>query len=121
MKSGKFSGFTLVEVMAAVSIFTVTSAAVLLSVNASLGAHQLSEQYIEASGYMRSLHSMLRGGAISPDGETEGEFSGTPFEWSAEFSSSGIEQDLYKVEFEINWQHHSKPRSLSTTTLYLLE
>ena len=118
--TNRMRGFSLVEVMCAVTMYTIGALAILLSLSVSFNAHKISEEYTEANFYAQQLLSLLRTNILNPFGETEGNFSGTPYYWTATFTYSGIE-NLYEVNLKISWQRRGQSRSLSMVTYQFFE
>ena len=121
-------GFTLMEVLVAFTIFSVSFTAVLQILSTSTRNDQIAEQYGLAVSHAESL--LARAGIETPlvEGETFGDL-GAGMQWRQvvtpyqEEAGGWQAQDMtvlpYHVEVTLTWGEGRRARSLSLTTLRL--
>ena len=122
------SGFTLMEVLVAFTIFSVSFTAILQILSASTRNDEIAEQYGLAVSHAESL--LARAGVESPlaAGESFGDLDGE-MRWHQVVTLYGNETSAwpaddivlvpYRVEVTVSWGEGNRARSLSLSTLRL--
>lgn len=115
-KSG--AGFTLFEVVVAITIMSVAITSVLVSFNGMNEAHRLMERRTEASLFARSIVAQVRNQLLTPKSEeNEGEFEGTDYRYKVSFTETEWEK-LYAVSINIEWgEEKESPEKINVYTL----
>ncbi len=111
------SGFTLFEVVVAITIMSVAVTGVLVSFNGMNEAHRLMERRTKASLYARDIVAQVRNQVLTPKSEdNEGEFEGTDYRYKVSFSETEWEK-LYSVSINIEWGEEEAPEKINVYTL----
>jgi len=111
------TGFTLFEVVVAITIMSVAITGVLVSFNGMNEAHRLMERRTEASLLARGIISQVRNQLLTPKSEeSEGEFEGTDYRYKVSFAETEWEK-LYAVSVNIEWGDEEMPEKINVYTL----
>ncbi len=110
-------GFTLFEVVVAITIMSIAVTSVLVSFNGMNEAHRLMERRTEASLLARGIVAQVRNQLLTPKSEeTEGEFEGTDYRYKVSFTETEWEK-LYAVSINIEWGDEEAPEKINVYTL----
>jgi type II secretion system protein I len=104
-KRGK-KGFTLIEVVAAITIMAVGITAILSAFNGMHRTHQLMKRRSEARLLANQIIAAVRLQSLTPDSEeTEGTFGETDYQYSVTFNPTDETRwpNLYSVAIKISW------------------
>lgn len=116
-KDRRCEGFTLFEVVVAITIMSVAVTGVLVSFNGMNEAHRLMERRTEASLYARGIVAQVRNQLLTPKSEdNEGEFEGTDYRYKVSFTETEWEK-LYAVSINIEWGDEESPEKINVYTL----
>ena len=111
------SGFTLIEVVAAITILAVGITSVLSALNAMTDTHRLMERQTEATLIAREVLAQVRSKTLTPGSEaTEGEVEGTDYRYRVVFTESQY-PSLYGVSVKVEWGENEDPNSVLFYTL----
>lgn len=98
------AGFTLIEVMVALAIVSISLAAVAAAVSQMVDAANAMQQRTYASWIAQNKIAEMRLANVIPDvSETSGEqlYAGQEWAWTATVSETGVE-NLYRVDVEVS-------------------
>lgn len=121
---GKNGGFTLLEVLVAVSVLAVALVGVMQLFSGSLRGVSLSGQYVDAASVAQSaMRRLLNEGEIKEGAWTEDAGQGREvsinIQKSQEPALDGLA--LYEIELSVLWGRDAqKPRSYTVNTLKLV-
>ena len=97
------SGFTLIEVVAAITILAMGVTSVLSAVNGMTDTHRLMERQTEATLIAREVLTLVQAQIVIPGAEnTEGEIEGTDYRYRVVFTESQY-PNLYGVSVKVEW------------------
>lgn len=110
-------GFTLIEVVAAITILAVGISAVLTSFSGMDQASHLVRRRTEAMHLAKNMIGLVRTEAMLPTSdETEGEIEDTDYRYKVTFTSTDFE-GTYAVAVQILWGDEDLPESIQVYTL----
>jgi type II secretion system protein I len=110
-------GFTLFEVVVAITILAVGVSAVLAAFNGMNESQRLAERRTQAVLLARSVVSMVRTQTITPKSEdTEGAFEGTDYRFKIKFAETDW-KSLYAVSVQVEWGDPEIPEKIDVYTL----
>jgi prepilin-type N-terminal cleavage/methylation domain-containing protein len=124
-KTGK-DGFTLLEVLVALALVTTAVVMAVQLFSANLRAIGSSDSYVKASA---NAEAVMRAIITDEDFPNSAATAGTLDIYRYETSATKIEDeksrtvtvDLYRVDVVLSWRDGSRDRSLTLTTLKLIE
>jgi general secretion pathway protein I len=124
--SGHQKGFSLLEVLVAFAILSITLGVLLQVFAGGLRNITLSEEYTYAVLHAESLLAAIGSEEPLAEGAEEGEIDGTYF-WrltvtpylEEELEPDDLDVDAYRVEVEIYWGSDGRRRSIVLETLRL--
>ncbi len=122
------SGFTLLEIMAAFLVFTLSFAVVMQVMSASLRNTRLSGNLTQAALFAQSKMDLLGIEAPMEESADSGEFD-DKYSWEMQITlyqpdddrslnSELIPVDLYQVDLVVYWEQARKQQEATFTTLY---
>jgi general secretion pathway protein I len=122
----KVQGFTLIEVLTAMMILSISLVVIFQLFSAGLNADTRAEGYTRAVFHAREKMEELLLIPQMTGGNLEGDF-GDGFRWQAEISlleTIGDEkqtspQGLFRIWVEINWQGGEQQRRIDISTIHL--
>ncbi len=126
--SGRQQGFTLLEILAAFLVFTLSFAVVMQVVSSSLRNTRLSNNLTQAALLAQSKLDLLGIDAPVEEGSDSGEFD-EKYSWEMQIglydpaegralNDELIPVDLYQVDLTVYWQQAQEQQSTVFTTLY---
>jgi len=121
ISAGKFhsrsGGFTLVEVIAAMTIMAVGVTVILSSFIEMNQVYSLREKRTEAISHARTVIAMVRNQSLSPDSEEKsGVIEETDYRYETTFTKTDW-TGLYAVQVQIQWGESDSPGSIALDTL----
>lgn len=124
-RSGETEGFTLIEVLVALAILSISLGVMLQVFSANLDRMHRNQAASVASALLQSTVDALGKTIPLQTGAKEGEFS-PDYRWRLEIAPYGTEEDqkvwpvaVYAVAIKIFWGNADRPKSLSVQTLRL--
>jgi type II secretion system protein I len=110
-------GFTLFEVVAAITVLAIGISAVFASFHAMSESTRVAERRTEAGLIARNVVAMVRTKVLAPKSEeNEGEVEGTDYRYKVVFAETDW-QKLYAVTVQIEWGPKEQPEQISVNTL----
>ena len=125
---GNQQGFTLLEILAAFLVFTLSFAVVMQVMSSSLRNTRLSGELTQAALYAQSKMDLLGIDAPVEEGSDAGEFD-EKYTWEMQISpydpaegralnNELIPVDLYQIDLTVYWHQSHQQQSSTFTTLY---
>lgn len=115
LNKGKVAGFSLLEVVCALVLFTTGLSVIFAGYAVSVNAVRDSEAYTRARFFAEQKLAEIRAGGLVPGGYTTGGFpdSGN-YRWNLTYQNTEV-ADLYLAEIEIYWFENQKEKRRSMT------
>jgi prepilin-type N-terminal cleavage/methylation domain-containing protein len=111
------NGFSLFEVVAAITILTIGISAILAGFNEMNTSHALSIKRGEALAIARELVAQVRSQNFTPGmEEKEGEIEGSVYRFNLTFAETEWD-NLYSVNIRIDWGNEDNPGFITVYTL----
>ena len=121
-------GFTLIEILVAISILAISLAVILQLFSGGLKSSRLSDEYTRGIFHAREkMGEVLLSKEVSA-GETEGEFSDS-FRWKCQIELiEGVEEDeeklpfnMFNIRVDIVWDVGDKEKRFQVSTIKIVE
>ncbi len=115
------AGFTLIEVVAAITILALGITSILSALNGMTDTHRLMERQTEATLIAREVLALVKAEIISPGAEeTEGEIEDTDYRYRVVFTESQY-PSLYGVSVKVEWGENEEPDNVFFYMLHYYE
>ena len=112
------SGFTLIEVMAAIVLVAIVLPVVMRGISLATSAAGIARQRTEAATLASmKLHELVATG-LWQNGSASGDFAGEfpDYQWSAQIAD-WTDPDLEQLDVKVTWMAHGQQQSITVSTL----